>query len=44
MYHGEKFNAWTHLVGAVLAVAGTAVLVVQAALTGDAWKVAGVAI
>lgn len=44
MYHGEKLNAWTHLVGALLAVAGTAVLVVQAVLTGDAWKVAGVAI
>lgn len=44
MYHGEKLNAWTHLVGAVLAVAGTAVLVVQAASTGDSWKVAGVAI
>ena len=44
MYHGEKLNAWTHLVGALLAVAGTAVLVVQAASTGDAWKVAGVAI
>jgi hemolysin III len=22
MYHGEKFNAWTHLVGALLALAG----------------------
>jgi len=44
MYHGEKLNAWTHLVGAVLAVAGTAVLVVLAALSGDAWKVVGVSI
>ena len=22
MYHGERFNAWTHLVGAVLSVLG----------------------
>jgi len=28
MYYGEKFNAWTHLVGAILAVAGTAVLLI----------------
>lgn len=44
MYHGEKLNAWTHLVGAVLAVAGTAVLVVQAALAADAWKIVSVSI
>ena len=44
MYHGEKLNAWTHLVGAVLAVAGTAVLVVLAALGGDAWKIVSVSI
>jgi len=44
MYHGEKLNAWTHLVGAVLAVAGTAVLAVLAALSGDPWKVVGVSI
>ncbi len=44
MYHGEKLNAWTHLVGAVLAVAGTAVLVVLAALGGDPWKVVSVSI
>lgn len=39
MYHGEKFNAWTHLVGAALAVAGTAVLVTLAAAGGDPWKI-----
>lgn len=27
MYHGEKFNAWTHLVGALLALSGAIVLV-----------------
>jgi hemolysin III len=44
MYYGEKFNAVTHLVGAVLALAGAVVLVVLAAMSGDPWKVVGVAI
>jgi len=44
MDHGEKLNAVTHIVGAVLALAGAIVLVVLAALTGDPWKVVGVAI
>jgi hemolysin III len=44
MYYGEKLNAWTHLVGAVLAVAGSIVLVVLAALGGDPWKIIGVSI
>jgi hemolysin III len=42
MYHGEKLNAITHLVAAALALAGTVVLVVLAALDGDPWKVASV--
>ena len=44
MYYGEKFNAVTHLVGAVLALAGAIVLVVLAAMGGDPWKVVGVAV
>jgi hemolysin III len=44
MYYGEKFNAVTHLVGAVLALAGAIVLVVLAAMSGDPWKVVSVAI
>ena len=44
MYYGEKFNALTHLVGAVLAIAGSVVLVVLAALGGDPWKVVSVSI
>ena len=39
MYHGERFNAITHLVGAVLALAGLVVLVVVAARQGDLWKI-----
>lgn len=44
MYHGEKLNAWTHLVGAMLALAGTAVLIAVAALGGDPWKIVSVSI
>ena len=44
MYQGEKLNAITHLVAAALALAGAVVLVVLAALDGDAWKVVSVSI
>ena len=40
----ERFNSATHLVGAVAAVIGTAVLIVTAARDGDPWKLAGFAI
>ncbi|MGA7981032.1 MAG: hemolysin III family protein [Chromatiaceae bacterium] len=36
MHKGERFNSITHLIGAALALAGGAVLVTFAALTGDA--------
>ena len=39
MYPGERFNSISHLVGAALALAGSAVLVVLAARLGDAWKI-----
>jgi hemolysin III len=39
MYPGEKFNGLTHLSGALLALAGTVVLVVLAALKADPWKI-----
>jgi len=35
MYYGERFNAWTHLVGAVLACIGARWLIVVAGLQGD---------
>lgn len=44
MYHGEKFNAWTHLIGAVLAAIGAVWLLVLASFTGDPWKIVSVAI
>ncbi len=44
MYHGEKFNAWTHLTGGVLALIGTVWLLVLAAMTGDVTRIVSVAI
>ena len=44
MYHGERFNAWTHLVGALLSVAGATALIVMAASRGDPWKIVSVSI
>jgi hemolysin III len=39
MYHGERFNGYTHLAGAVLALTGATVLVVLAALKADPWRI-----
>lgn len=44
MYHGERFNAWTHLVGAVLAGIGAIWLLVLAAVDGGTAKIVSVAI
>ena len=39
MYHGERFNSISHLVGAALALAGLVVLVMLASWKGDLWKI-----
>jgi len=39
MYKGEHFNAISHLVGAVAALAGLVILVVEASRVGDPWKI-----
>ncbi|MDH3354783.1 MAG: hemolysin III family protein [Chromatiales bacterium] len=39
MYHGERFNSISHLIGAVLALAGLVILVAQASFQGDPWKI-----
>jgi hemolysin III len=44
MYYGEKFNAWTHLLGALLAIAGGIYLLVLASVLGDPWKITSFAI
>ncbi|MEQ7919969.1 hemolysin III family protein [Xanthomonas sp. WHRI 1810A] len=44
MYYGEKFNAWSHLIGAILASIGAVWLLVIAIFTGDVWKVVSIAV
>jgi hemolysin III len=44
MYHGEKLNAWTHLVGTLLSLAGTITLLVMTIPSGDPWKIVSVSI
>lgn len=44
MYHGERFNAYTHLVGTLLALAGAVVLIVLGAMKQDVWKIVSFAI
>ena len=44
MVHGERLNTTTHLVGAVLAIAGLVTLVTLSAMQSDAWKVVSFAI
>ena len=39
MEHGEKFNTYSHLAGALLALVGSVVLVVLGAFSGDVWKI-----
>lgn len=39
MYHGERFNGISHLIGTLLAMTGLAVLVTRAGIEGDPWKV-----
>ena len=39
MEYGEKFNTYTHLAGALLALAGSVVLVVLAVISEDVWKI-----
>ncbi|AZZ35284.1 hemolysin III [Bdellovibrio sp. qaytius] len=41
MYHGERFNSISHLIGLLLAVAGASVLITLAAVQGDILKIVG---
>lgn len=43
MYAGERFNAYSHLAGTLLAVAGTVFLLLKAAGSGDAYKMVAAA-
>ena len=44
MYHGERFNAWTHLVGALMSVDGVMVLIAMTVRMGDPWKIVSVSV
>lgn len=44
MYHGERLNAWTHLAGTLLALAGGATLMVRAAQQSSVRVGVGVAV
>jgi hemolysin III len=44
MYYGKRFNALTHLCGALLALAGSVVLIALATQEADPWKVVSVSI
>lgn len=44
MYAGERFNALTHLAGAILAVAGGTLLIVATSRLGDPWKIVSVSL
>jgi hemolysin III len=44
MDKGRRFNSISHMAGAVLAIGGTAALVVMASLRGDPWKIVSVSI
>ena len=44
MYHGERFNAWTHLVGALMSVVGVMVLIAMTVRMGDPWKIVSVSV
>ncbi len=39
MYVGERFNSISHLIGLLLAFAGSGVLLTLVSLTGDPWKI-----
>ncbi|WP_434779150.1 PAQR family membrane homeostasis protein TrhA [Neisseria sp. Ec49-e6-T10] len=39
MYHGERFNTISHLIGTVLSIIGLIALVIFACLSADPWKI-----
>jgi hemolysin III len=44
MYHGERLNSFTHLVGAIVSLIGAVVLIVQASSFGDVWRIVSTSI
>lgn len=44
MYHGERFNSISHLIGAITGLVGLIVLITYAVRDGDPWKIASFSI
>lgn len=44
MYYGERFNALSHLFGALMAVAGLVILVLHSTHSSDPWKIVAASI
>jgi hemolysin III len=44
MYRGERFNGYSHLAGAILALAGAIALVVMASVKADPWRIVSFAV
>ena len=44
MYHGERLNAWTHLIGTLLSISGASILITLAVMMGDPWKIVSVSV
>ena len=44
MYHGERFNSISHLIGALLAAIGSIILITMATRLGDPWKIVSVTV
>lgn len=44
IYHGERLNSITHLVGAAVSIIGASVLITQASIFGDVWKIVGTSV
>jgi hemolysin III len=39
MYHGERFNGYSHLAGTFFSLAGAATLITLGAMRGDPWRI-----
>lgn len=44
MYHGERFNAYSHLIGFILAIVGTGFLLIKSVYYGDIYRIVSSAI
>lgn len=44
MYRGERFNAYSHFIGFILAITGTVFLLIKSTMYGDAYRIVSSAI